>query len=196
MAALLGIPARWITLPILIWQRLSGAGTGALGQSAALSLLLAALAAPGLLAQRAAIRAASLPSGKPFEPLRAGQGARLGVALLWLGLVLVLLVPLLSLLAASLVPAFGVPISAGTATLRHWGAAFAPGSQTLGALGNSLLLSALAALILALAALPVAISLRGRAVRIGAIGTASSPPASPPASAPSSAMRRRACFPR
>ena len=104
----------------------------------------------------AAIRAASLPSGKPFEPLRAGQGARLGVALLWLGLVLVLLVPLLSLLAASLVPAFGVPISAGTATLRHWGAAFAPGSQTLGALGNSLLLSALAALILALAALPVA----------------------------------------
>ncbi|AWV23792.1 Iron(III)-transport system permease protein sfuB [Roseomonas mucosa] len=171
VAALLGIPARWITLPILIWQRLSGAGTGALGQSAALSLLLAALAAPGLLAQRAAIRAASLPSGKPFEPLRAGQGARLGVALLWLGLVLVLLVPLLSLLAASLVPAFGVPISAGTATLRHWGAAFAPGSQTLGALGNSLLLSALAALILALAALPVAISLRGRAVRIGAIGT-------------------------
>ncbi|MHB0681068.1 ABC transporter permease subunit, partial [Roseomonas mucosa] len=27
VAALLGIPARWITLPILIWQRLSGAGT-------------------------------------------------------------------------------------------------------------------------------------------------------------------------
>ncbi|UFN51277.1 ABC transporter permease subunit [Roseomonas sp. OT10] len=169
IAALLGIPARYPTLPVLIWQRLSGTGVGALGQAAALSLLLAALALPGLLAQRLATGREGLPSGRPFEPLPAGRGARLGAGLLWLGLAVVLLLPLLSLAAASAVPALGVPLAVTTVTLRHWSAAFAPGSQTLSALGHSLLLAGTAALLLAVASLPVALSLRARAVRIGAV---------------------------
>ncbi|MFC0407795.1 ABC transporter permease [Roseomonas elaeocarpi] len=168
IAALLGIPARWVTLPILVWQRLSGAGASGLATAASLSLLLAALAVPGLVAQRLATRALPLPSGRPFAPLPAGGLARALAALLWLALAIVLLVPLLSLLASSLVPALGVPISGNSATAQHWRAAFAPGSQTLAALRNSLLLSAGAALALAAASLPVALALRGRAVRLGA----------------------------
>ncbi|MFT8246436.1 ABC transporter permease [Roseomonas sp. BN140053] len=168
VAALLGIPGRFQTLPVLIFQRLSGTGTAALAQAAALSLLLAALAAPGLLAQHWAGRGTGGGSGRPFMPLPAGRGARWGAALLWAGLFTVLAVPAAALLASSVVPALGVPVSATTATLRHWSAAFAPGSQTLAALRNSLGLAAGAAVILCLASLPIALALRQRSVRWGA----------------------------
>lgn len=169
VAATLGIPARYPTLPVLIFQRLAGAGTDALGRAAAMSILLAALALPGLVLQALAGRARGVPrAGRPFEPIPAGAGARGGAALLWLGLAAVLGVPLLALAASSLVPAAGVPLLPATATGRHWAAAFAAGSQTLAALGHSLLLSAGAAVLLAALALPAALLLRRRAVRLAA----------------------------
>ncbi len=171
VAALLGVPGRFATLPVLIWQRLTGFGPAALEQAAALSLLLAALALPGLLLGRAGSRRMGLRAGRPFAPLPAGPGARAGAALLALGLAAVLLLPLAALLVASLVPAMGVPVSAATLTARHWQAAFAPGSRTFAALGNSLLLAGSAALLLATLAVPIALSLRSRAVAAAAAGT-------------------------
>lgn len=177
VAAVLGIPARWPVLPVLLWQRLGAGGTQALAQAAALAVLLAVLALPGLLAQVVAARSAPLPEGRPFTPLPLRHGWL--VSLLAGGwLVAVLGVPLLSLAATALVPALGMAIAPETLTLRHFAAALAPGAQTARAVGVSLLLSGGAALVLAAAAVPVALALRARPVRIAA-GIADLPQALP-----------------
>jgi iron(III) transport system permease protein len=167
VAALLGIPARYPLLTVLIWQRLGSPAADALAQAATLAVLLAAMAAPGLLLQGWALRGAPLPALRPFEPppWRAGPAAALAVTLY---LAAVLLVPAAALLAASLVPAMGVELGAETATLRHFRAALAPGANTLAAFRTSLLLSLGAASVLAAAALPVALALRRREVRLAA----------------------------
>ncbi|WP_337877130.1 ABC transporter permease subunit, partial [Elioraea sp.] len=51
VGALIGIPARFIVLTVLIWQKLSTGGAGALAEAAAIALLLAAMAAPALALQ-------------------------------------------------------------------------------------------------------------------------------------------------
>ncbi|EFH10263.1 ABC transporter permease subunit, partial [Teichococcus cervicalis] len=170
IAALLGIPGRYPLLTVLIWQRLSATGPAALSQVAALSLLLAALALPGLLLQFRAARGIAWRAGKPFAPLPASLGSRLALLPLALYLLAVLALPLAALLCSALVPAMGVPLSARSVTLRHFAATVAPGAHTMAALGNSLLLAGGAALVLALAALPVALSLKHRAVRWASAG--------------------------
>lgn len=164
IAALIGIPARYPLMTVLIWERLSGIGPSALSQVAALSILLAAMALPGLLLQAYAARAAALASAVPFRPLPMKGGlAASGAVLLYVAAVLVL--PMLALLAAALVPAMGVQIGADTMTSRNFAAIFAPGAHTLRALSNSLLLAAAAAAALAIVVIPVALALRSRMVR-------------------------------
>jgi iron(III) transport system permease protein len=166
VGALLGIPAREIVLPVLIWQRLSSGGAASLSQAAALAVLLAAMAAPALVLQALAARRAPASGRVAFAPVELAalpRRAALGGVVLYLGLVLAL--PLLALLAAALVPAMGVELSAETLTGRHFATALAPGARTGAAFGNSLLLSLGAAALLALAALPVALAMRARAVR-------------------------------
>jgi iron(III) transport system permease protein len=172
VGALIGIPARVPVLPVLIWQRLSAGGTASLAQAAALALLLAAMAAPALVLQAIAAKRAPGGGRLPFSalPLRApAQAATLAMVLLYLAVVL--LVPMLALVAAALVPAIGMELSAETATLRHFLTAVAPGAQTARSFGNSLLLSTGAAVVLALAALPIAMAMRARAVRIATTAT-------------------------
>ncbi len=171
VAALLGIPARYTLLPVLIWQRLSTGGAGALAQAAALALLLAAMAAPALLLQALAARRAPAAGRLAFAPVPLPPPGRLA-ALLGLALYLgaVVAVPLAALLAAALVPAMGVELSAETLTWRHFAQALSPAAHTGRAFGNSLLLSLGAAVLLALAALPIALALRARAVRLASTG--------------------------
>ncbi|MDJ0387187.1 ABC transporter permease subunit [Roseomonas sp. E05] len=170
IAALLGIPGRYTLLTVLIWQRLSATGPAALSQVAVLSLLLALLALPGLLTQFVAARRSGWAAGRPFEPIAASPLARAALVPLGLYLALVLALPLAALTVSALVPAMGVPVSPATITLRHFAATLAPGAHTFAALGNSLLLSGVAALLLALAALPVALALRHRPVRWATMG--------------------------
>lgn len=165
IGALLGIPARYTVLPVLVWQRLSSGGAGSLAQAAALAVLLAAMAAPALLLQAMAARRAPVSGRAAFQPLPRGSGRWAVLAGCVLYLLAVLGVPMAALLAASLVPAMGMELTAATATARHFAAALAPGAQTAAAFGNSLLLSGGAALALAAAALPVALALRHPAVR-------------------------------
>ena len=166
VGALIGIPARFTVLTVLIWQRLSSGGAAALEQAAALALLLAVMAAPALLLQALAARRAPGGGRLPFValPLERGRGAALALVLGYLFLILA--VPLMALLAAALVPAMGVQLSAATVTPRHFLAAVAPGAHTARAFGNSLLLSVGAAALLAMAALPLALGLRARALRV------------------------------
>ncbi|WP_233560047.1 ABC transporter permease [Teichococcus wenyumeiae] len=169
IAALLGIPGRYPVLTVLIWQKLSATGSAALSQVAALSLLLAALTLPGMLAQALAARRSGWKAGKPFEPLAPTRLDRLLLLPLCLYLLAVLALPLASLLTAALVPAMGMALTLESLTTRHFAATVAPGAHTLAALGNSLMLSGGAALLLGLAALPVALALRHPAVRATAM---------------------------
>lgn len=166
VGALLGIPARFTVLPVLIWQRLSSGGAASLAQAASLAVLLAAMALPALLLQARAARRAPASGRLPFAPLPLPPAARMPVlAAVVAYLAVVLLVPFAALAAAALVPALGVELSSATLTWRHFAAALSPGAHTARAFGNSLLLSAGAALALAMAALPVALAMRARTVR-------------------------------
>jgi iron(III) transport system permease protein len=172
VAALLGIPARYTVLPVLIWQRLSNGGAAALGEAAALAVLLALLAAPALLLQALAMRRAPAAGRLSFAPVALPGPARAaGLVLVAAYLGGVLLVPFAALLAAALVPAMGMELSAATVTARHFAAALSPGAHTAAAFGNSLLLSLGAALALVLAALPIALALRAKPVRAASAAT-------------------------
>jgi iron(III) transport system permease protein len=165
VAALIGIPGRYPVLTVLIWRRLGQGGPEALGEVALLSVLLAALALPGLAIQHFAARAAPLPTGRPFAPMPLGpRGAGMAAAAAYLLVVLGL--PMLSLLLAALVPAIGVRLTAATFTLANFAAALAPGAQTGAAFARSLLLSGMAALVLAAAAGAIALARSRRSVRV------------------------------
>jgi iron(III) transport system permease protein len=162
--ALVGIPANYTVLTVLIWQRLAGLGPAGLSEAALMSLLLAALAVLALMAEaRAGARArrfinAGAAQPAPPMPLGPWRWAVLGALVAYLAAVLAL--PLAALISTALVPAAGVPLSGATATLGNFVAVLFVQQNTVTAFRNSLLLSAATAVILvALALLFVRISL-------------------------------------
>jgi iron(III) transport system permease protein len=156
--ALLGIPVGYNTLVTLIYQRLAGFGTAVLAQAAVLSVVIAVFALAMLWLQARAMRlfdARVLGAGRAIDEMALGRWrAPLEIAV-WTLLALVSLVPFLALLASALVPAIGVPLDFDTLT-------FAAFHETMRqpvvvrAFFNSLLLSALAAVICVALALPLA----------------------------------------
>lgn len=157
--AMLGIPARYSTLPTLIYQRLTGMGQSVLPEVAVLALLIGTVAIAGVLAGRLFLgRRAYGLAGLSAQPLTLSLGRRrpLVEMLLWIFIVLTLVVPLLALLATSLIPAYGVPLTAETATLRAWVEVLLNQPVTRRAYANSLFLAGLAALILMAVAIPLA----------------------------------------
>lgn len=156
--ALLGIPGRYPLLTALVYQRLSGFGPKVLGEVAVLAILLAAIAALGLLLQGLALSRAPALSGRgggapPFALGRARLPVELG---LWGALLLVTILPLLALVASALVPAAGVPLRSDTLTLAHFGLLLAGHGAIPRAFANSLLLAGLTACATVAAALPLA----------------------------------------
>ncbi|KAA2242087.1 ABC transporter permease [Salinarimonas soli] len=157
--AFLGIPGRYTVLPTLIYQRLSGMGPGVLSEVAILSLLIGAVAMIGIVVQDYMLRrrdfriTASTPGAQPFE-----LGAwRLPVEiLLWASILAVLIVPFLGLFLTSLVPAFGVPLNAATATLGNYAFVLFEHAATRRAFLNSVLLSGAAAGLIAAICIPLA----------------------------------------
>jgi iron(III) transport system permease protein len=155
--ALLGIPANYTVLTVLIWQRLAGLGPAGLSEAALVSLLLAGLAALALwaeaLAGARARRFVATGATQPAPPLALGGWRLAVVAALVLYLCVVLALPLAALLSTALVPAIGVKLSAATATLRNFTAVLFVQQNTVLAFRNSLLLSATAAVVLVAMAL-------------------------------------------
>ena len=159
IAALLGIPANYLVLPTLIYQRLAGLGPGVLSEVSALSMLIGFIAVAGLLLQdlmtrRRDFRISTASSvARPFELRRW----RLPVeALLWTFSILVLALPLIALVLASLVPAVGVPLTVKTATLGNYDFVLFGHAAAKRALINSFTLSAIAAIVIVLIAVPLA----------------------------------------
>lgn len=157
--AMLGIPARYSTLPTLIYQRLVGMGPSVLPEVAVLALLIGVVAIAGMLISRLFLsrRGYGLVglSGKPLS-LALGRG-RLPVEMLfWAFIAAILVVPLAALVATSLIPAYGVPLTLESATLKAWAEVLLRQPVTMRAYGNSLLLASAAAVVLMAVAVPVA----------------------------------------
>lgn len=158
IAAFLGIPGKYLVLPTLIYQRLASLGPSVLSEVAVLSLLVGVLAVTGLVLQDALARrrdfrvATASLTARPFA-LGRWRLAIEGVA--WGFTIAILAVPFLGLIAMSLVPAHGVPLNAGTATLANYAYVVGEHAATRRALVNSLSLASGAAALLILMAIPI-----------------------------------------
>jgi iron(III) transport system permease protein len=159
VAAFLGIPGGYLTLPTLIYQRLAGLGPGALAEVAVLSVVIGGIALMGIAAQELALRRRDVRTSglsAPARPFPLGRW-RLPVELALWGVTLAAVVlPMLGLLATALTPAYGVPLSAATATAANFAYVISEHRAARRALINSFTLSAAAAIIITLVAVALA----------------------------------------
>ncbi|MDO6456923.1 iron ABC transporter permease [Celeribacter halophilus] len=157
--AMLGIPAGYVTLPTLVYQKLAGMGTTVLAEVSVLAMLIGAVAVIGILLQRFFQSRQKLHLvGATSRPLAIPLGAaRLPVELLLWAVVLVILVlPMSGLLATSLVPAYGVALSLDTVTFAAWHEVLFRQPSTSRAFVNSFSLAVGASLVLMVVCLPLA----------------------------------------
>ncbi len=162
--ALVGVPARYTTLPVLIWQKLASFGPDVLDEVAAIATILAilALALVSLSWWWLARARQTVPNvGATIDQLNTSHRGwpTLAECLLWGFVALALGFPLLSLLTSALVPTYGVALSLDTMTFSHFTAVLLEQSVTLRAFGNSTLVASIAALCIALLAIPLAFTL-------------------------------------
>ncbi|MEQ3677068.1 iron ABC transporter permease [Pseudophaeobacter sp.] len=170
--AMLGIPAGYSTLPTLIYQRLSGLSSTVLAEVAVLAMVIGCVAICGILLQRffqsrqkvhlvgSTARPLAMPLGSARLPIEIG---------LWLVVCAILVLPMLGLIATSLVPAYGVPLSFETVTLASWHEALFRQPATARAFVNSLGLASGAAVALVLICLPLAWLMERNPSRLGRV---------------------------
>jgi iron(III) transport system permease protein len=157
--ALLGIPANYVVLPTLIYQRLAGLGPGILSDVAVLSVLIGVIAVAGIVVQDALLRrrdfriTAAAVSARAFE---LGRIRPLVEGALWLLVAATLALPLCALVLTSLVPAVGITLSAETATVDNFRFVLFEHAAARRAFANSFALSATASFVIALIAIPLA----------------------------------------
>lgn len=163
--ALLGLPVNYLTLPTLIYRRLSSFGPSSLGETAALAVLVGVVAALGIIAGTlvASRQRGKVEIERPLEPFWLLGSARPFVAAgLWLLLALKLGLPLIALLSEALTPALGVALSWQTLTFDKFTEVLLRQAVTMRAFRNSLLFAGAAALILAFLAIAFAYALERR----------------------------------
>nr|WP_319384040.1 iron ABC transporter permease [uncultured Roseibium sp.] len=154
--ALIGIPARYTTLPVLVWRRLASFGPDILPNVAVISVILAVVALLAILLQsllQRRMRASLI--GLPQDPLAISLGRKRPYieALLWGFVALVLLLPAASLVATSLVRTYGLPLGLDTLTPENFVEVVWRQSVTLRAFANSTMIAGIAALVIAAASL-------------------------------------------
>lgn len=151
ITALLGIPGRFITLPTLIYQRVTSFASGGLGHAAALALLLALVASAALLVQyRLNSRSSQVESQlERRRKLPLSGSWRWLTALVWLASLLMAVGPFVALVLTSLMRAYGLPLELASLDLRHYQFVLTELQSFPRALGNSLLLATLASIIAA-----------------------------------------------
>lgn len=167
--ALLGLPVNYLTLPTLIYRRLSSFGPAGLPDAAALSILVALVAGLGIAAGILATRRAGgrVEIERPLQPFWELGRARpfvLGGLLLLLAVKLGL--PFLALLGEALTPALGVALSWQSLTFDKFTEVLLRQDVTIRAFRNSFLFAGSAALILALASIAFAYALERRMGRL------------------------------
>lgn len=167
--ALLGLPVNYLTLPTLIYRRLSSFGPAGLPDAAALSLLVALVAGLGILAGMLAARrgGAKVEIERPLQPFwRLGKARPFVAAGLWLLLALKLGLPFLALLGEALTPALGVALTWQSLTFDKFAEVLLRQDVTVRAFRNSFLFAGTAALVLALVSIAFAYALERRLGRL------------------------------
>jgi len=163
--ALLGIPGRYITLPVLMWQRLASSGPSVLTDLAVLAVLIAGVAVAAVVVQMRLARAWTVALSGPAQPplrLALGPARALAEGALWVLMALVVLAPMLAMLATALVPTYGVALGPDTVTLRHFHEVIFGQSVTARAFANSAGLALAAGAGVAVLAVGVGALLKGR----------------------------------
>ena len=154
--ALLGIPARFITLPTLIYQRITSFSAGGFAQAAALALLMAVPALLVLWLQVRLNRRAEALESQLDAPMRYPLGRWRWPAALSAWLVLggfVTAGPFVSMVLTALTRAYGLPPRPENLDLRHFTFVLTQLDAFPRALQHSLLLAGGAAVIAAVMAL-------------------------------------------
>ncbi len=157
--ALLGIPARYTTLPVLIWQRLASFGPTILTDMAVIACFVALMAVFAVVFQMwFAARKRNALIGPPQPPLdiRMGRLRPLVECLLALAIIATLILPMTALFTTALVPTYGVPLTWSTITLQNFDEILFRQSVTARAFVNSTFVASLAAVVLSVLAVFVA----------------------------------------
>ncbi|MEQ8709635.1 MAG: iron ABC transporter permease [Rhodospirillales bacterium] len=157
--AMLGTPVSYTTLPVLIYQRLSGFGPSIISEVAILSIIIGVIALTGLLVQGWMLSRRDYRTiGAPSRTLDLTLGRLRPVAEsgCWLVIAMILIAPLLALIATSLVSAYGVRLDFQTATLDAYREVIFRQEVTGRAFRNSFILAGGAALVLMFVAIPLA----------------------------------------
>ena len=151
--AILGIPASIYTLPTLIYSRFSSFGSSTFGDIAMLSGMIAIISVLGLAIQERAMKGRDYRiiglSGKAAT-FQLGGWRFIVEALLWLSILIMLVAPLMALVASSLAPAYGVPLTLKTATIHAYEEILLRQAVTRTAFINSLFLATATSLCLLL----------------------------------------------
>ncbi len=156
--AFLGIPANYLVLPTLIYQKLAGAGPAVLTEVTILSVIISLIAMTGIVAQDILSRRRDYritTTSLPPEPFRLGRWRILVEAGLALLIVIVLVLPLTGLTLTSMVTAIGRKVTFEELTLANYGFILGEHAGTLRAFRNSFGLSLTAALLAVLIAVPL-----------------------------------------
>ncbi|HVL70803.1 MAG TPA: iron ABC transporter permease [Beijerinckiaceae bacterium] len=167
--AFLGIPGNYLVLTTLIYQRLAGLGPGVLGEVAVLSLVIGFIAIVGIVLQDLMLRRKDFRITTTSIPARAFElrGWRLPVEiLLWAVTLTILVLPLVGLLATSVVAAYGVPLNARTATLANYAYVLFDHAASRRAFFNSFALATGAAAVILLVSIPLGYFLAWRQARL------------------------------
>jgi len=163
--AFLGIPGGYVVLPTLIYQNLSGLGPSVLSDVSNLSVIAGAIAIAGILLQNFMLKrrdyriTGNSLAAAPFE---LGRWRLPLEIVLWFYVAFVLLIPFASLVAISLVPIFGVPLTWATASTENYVYVMFEYAASHRAFRNSLLLSAAAAVLIVVVSAPLAYYLAWR----------------------------------
>lgn len=154
--AVLGYSENYFVLTTKIYQAVtkSFASPNALATAAALSMVLAVIAAGGIIAQRLVLRGReyAVLSGKSMQP----NLVRLGVHKAWIlpvawGIVFVTTIaPVLAILVTSLIRAYGLPPTLDNLTLHNYAQVLFMNAAARRGLVNSLLLAAASATLIAI----------------------------------------------
>ena len=156
--AFLGIPANYLVLPTLIYQKLAGGGPSVLGEAAFLSVLIGVIAMAGIVGQELMSRRRDYrisSTSLPADPYPLGRW-RLPVEIcMWLLILLILVMPMFGLLLTSLVPGYGIALSWATATLDNYRFVLFEHAAANRSFFNSFALSIAAAAFAVLVAVPV-----------------------------------------
>jgi iron(III) transport system permease protein len=167
--AFLGIPGNYLVLPTLIYQRLAGLGPSVLSEVAVLSCLIGFIAVLGIFLQDLMLRRRDFRITTTSNAMRPFELARWRPAVevaLWILTIVVLVLPLVALLLSSLVPAAGVPLTPTSATWSNYDYVLFDHAAAKRAFVNSFSLSATAAVVIVLIAVPLAYFLVWRRSRL------------------------------